>query len=72
MSTSRSSHQHLPFLPLGTCDDKICAVEILAKLKMGAERQEAAGSKLAPGLHTTALRLFNDENNHEAVRLGQE
>ena len=36
-------------------------------------RGETRGSRLQAGSRfTTALRLFNDENNHEAVRLGQE
>ena len=50
LPTTATTHKNLQFLPFVMCDHKICAVEILAKLKMGAERQEAAGSKLAPGL----------------------
>ena len=71
ISTSRSSHQHLPFLPFGICDHMIGAVEMPENMKMGTG--ETTSCRLQAGCRfPTALRLFSDENNHEAVRFGQE
>ena len=60
-----------PVPPLGICDHMIGAVEIPANIEDG--HGETRGCRLEAGSRfTTALRLVNDWNNHEAVRLGQE
>ena len=73
-----TTHQHLPFLPSAPPAPPISHLRPHDLCGRNAREHEdgrgetrscrlQAGSRFA-----TALRLFNDEHNHEAVRLGQE